>query len=132
MKGGKKMGFWIFMLICDLLIPLTMIGFGKLFIKNPPKEINKFFGYRTSMSMKNKYTWEFAHNYCGKLWIITGLIMIVPTVIIMLFLMGKDSDVVGMYGGILCIIQAVFLICTIFPTEKALRKNFDVYGNRKK
>ena len=28
---------------------------------------NKFsIGYRTSMSMKNKDTWEFAHKYCGK------------------------------------------------------------------
>ena len=48
------MGFWIFMLIMDLLIPLTMIGFGRYFIKKAPKEINGVFGYRTSMSMKNK------------------------------------------------------------------------------
>ena len=27
------MGFWIYMLIMDLLLPLTMIGFGKYFIK---------------------------------------------------------------------------------------------------
>lgn len=27
------MGFWIFMLIMDLLIPFTMIGFGKMFLK---------------------------------------------------------------------------------------------------
>ncbi|EYE87243.1 membrane protein [Fervidicella metallireducens AeB] len=126
------MGFWIFMFICVLLIPLTTVGLGKLFIKNPPKEINKVFGYRTSMSMKNKYTWEFAHKYCGELWVKLGLIMIVPTVIVMLFLLGKDADVVGMYGGILCIIQAVFLLFSIFPTEKALRKNFDVFGNRKR
>ena len=50
------MGFWIFMLIMDLLIPVTMIGFGSYFMKNAPKEINAVFGYRTSMSMKNKDT----------------------------------------------------------------------------
>ena len=27
------MGFWIFMLIMDLLIPFIMIGFGKMFLK---------------------------------------------------------------------------------------------------
>ena len=27
------MGFWIYMLIMDLLLPLTMIGFGKYFEK---------------------------------------------------------------------------------------------------
>ena len=59
------MGFWIFMLIMDLLLPFTMIGFGRYFMKKAPKEINSVFGYRTSMSMKNKDTWKFAHKYCG-------------------------------------------------------------------
>ena len=27
------MGFWIFMLIMDLLLPFTMIGFGRYFMK---------------------------------------------------------------------------------------------------
>lgn len=60
------MGFWIFMLIMDLLIPFTMIGFGKMFLKKAPDQINYVFGYRTSMSMKNQDTWVFAHHYCGK------------------------------------------------------------------
>ena len=58
------MGFWIFMLIMDLLIPFTMIGFGKMFLKKAPDQINYVFGYRTSMSMKNQDTWVFAHHYC--------------------------------------------------------------------
>ena len=62
------MGFWIFMLIMDLLIPFTMIGFGKMFLKKAPDQINYVFGYRTSMSMKNQDTWVFAHHYCGKIW----------------------------------------------------------------
>ena len=62
------MGFWIFMLIMDLLIPFTMIGFGKMFLKKAPDQINYVFGYRTSMSMKNQDTWVFAHYYCGKIW----------------------------------------------------------------
>ena len=40
------MGFWIFMLIMELLIPLTMIGFGKDFSNQAPKEINSAFGCR--------------------------------------------------------------------------------------
>ena len=65
--------FWVFMLIMDLLLPFTMIGFGKYFMTKGPKEINSAFGYRTSMSMKNHDTWEFAHKYCGKLWYIAGM-----------------------------------------------------------
>ena len=68
------MGFWIFMLIMDMLLPVTMIYFGKQFMKNAPKEINATFGYRTTMSMKNKDTWEFAHKYCGKIWYLCNVI----------------------------------------------------------
>ena len=39
------MGFWIFMLIMDLLLPFAMIGFGRYFMKKAPKEINSVFGY---------------------------------------------------------------------------------------
>ena len=125
------MGFWIFMLIMDLLIPFTMVGFGKYFIKKAPKEINAVFGYRTPMSMKNKETWEFAHHYCGKVWLIMGYIILILSVISMLFVIGKDENAVGTFGGVLCGIQIVFLIASIFFTERALKNNFDEHGNRK-
>lgn len=58
--------------------------------------------------------------------------MLVPSVIAMLFLIGKSESVIGTFGGILCGIQLVFLIGSIFPTERALKNNFDEHGNRKK
>lgn len=125
------MGFWIYMLIMDLILPFTMIGFGKYFIKKAPKEINGVFGYRTSMSMKNKDTWEFAHRYYGKIWYICGLITLPITVVCMLLLIGKDKDAVGIGGAIMMGIQLVPLIASIFPTEIALRKNFDKNGKRR-
>ena len=57
------MGFWIFMCVTVLLIPFLMISFGGLFSRSAPKEINSAFGYRTSMSMKNADTWQFAHHF---------------------------------------------------------------------
>lgn len=125
------MAFWIFMLIMDLLIPLIMIGFGRYFMKKAPKEINDVFGYRTTMSMKNKDTWEFAHKYCGKLWYVFGLVLLMLTVIAMLLLLGKDIDIVGNVGGVICGIQMIPLLGSIYPTEKALRKTFDKNGNRR-
>ena len=58
-----NIAFWIFVLAMDLLIPGVMIGFGKEFQKNPPTEIDPGYGYRTSRSMKNKLTWDFAQKY---------------------------------------------------------------------
>lgn len=129
--GDIKMGSLIFIMILNLLIPLTMIGFGKLFMNTPPKTINSAFGYRTPMSMKNKDTWEFAHRHNGNIWFKTGCVLLVLTIASILFLVGKNEDIIGNYSMAICILQLVFLIGSIFPTEIALRKNFDKNGNRK-
>lgn len=126
------MWVWGIMLIFDLLIPSTMFGFGLLFMKRPPQKINGEFGYRTSRSMKNKDAWEFAHKYCGKIWCICGGIMIPATVIALLFVLKEAEGIVATVGGIVCVVQLVFLIGSIVPTERALKKNFDYYGFRKK
>lgn len=125
------MGFWIFMLCTVLLVPLIMLFFGLYFKNKSPKEINSLFGYRTTMSMKNKDTWEFAHHYCGRLWLVLGMIMLPLSVIPMLFFINQDIDVVGIAGGIIEGIQVVILLISIFPTEKALKKTFDENGNRR-
>ena len=125
-------GFWIFMLIMNLLIPIIMIIIGSLFIKRPPGEINIISGYRTFMSMKNKETWIFAHNYCGNLWRVIGLIMLPVSIMSMFLVFGESIATVGIFGGVLCIIQCIFMIIPVFFTEKALKKNFDTQGNHRK
>ncbi len=119
------------MLCMNLLIPLLMILFGFCFIRKAPKEINFLFGYRTSISMKNKDTWDFAHRFCGRLWLIIGTVLLPLSLVAMCFLIGKGEDGVGNIGLIISIVQIVLLIITIIPTEKALIKNFDKNGNRK-
>jgi len=125
------MGIWIVMLLMNLIFPLTMIGFGSYMAKGGPKDINWFFGYRTSMSMKNQDTWEFAHKYCGKLWRVAGQITLPLTVVAMFLMLGREEDFVGIFGTVLMGIQLVILILAIIPTEIALRKNFDKSGKRK-
>lgn len=125
------MGFWLFMLFIDLICPFTMIGFGKLFMNWAPQNINSAFGYRTRMSSLNLDTWKFAHKYIGKIWYITGLITLIPSIIVMIALFGKSNDTVETVGVIVEAIQIVLLVVTIFPTEIALRKNFDKNGKRR-
>ena len=101
------MGFWVFMLIMVLLIPIIMITFGKLF------------------------SWMFAHAYIGKLWFICGLLLFPLSAVVMTFVFGKGPDTVGIAGGILTIVQMIIVIGTILPTENALKKSFDEYGRRR-
>ena len=127
-QGRIKMGFWIFMLLMDLLIPLALIGFGRLFSTRPPEKINAAFGYRTAMSMKNRDTWEFAHKFCGKLWFIYGFVLLPISIIPLIFVLNRSVAVIGTVGGIVCIIQFVLLVSSIFHTETALKKTFDQNG----
>jgi len=125
------MGFWIFMLVMNMLVPVTMIFFGKYFLTRAPREINMVFGYRTNMSMKNKDTWEFAHKYFGRIWFVCGWVLLLLSVILMLFVMGQSEDTIGHAGGIINVVQLVFLMAPIIPTERALKKTFDKNGDRK-
>ena len=123
--------FWIFMLLMDLLIPFLMIGFGRSFSKKAPDKINCLFGYRTQRSMKNRETWNFAHHYIGRLWFFGGLIFLPLSVIPLICVFGKEIDLIGTVGGIVIGPQLLLLIGTVFPTEHALKKNFDPYGRRR-
>lgn len=125
------MGFWIFMFICNAIIPALMIIAGRIMWKKTPKKINHIYGYRTKSSMKNMDTWKFAHEYSGRLWWKAGWILLIPTVIIQLPFMNSSEDIIGILGMLLCIIQCAVLILTILLTEKALRENFDEQGDRK-
>lgn len=125
------MSFWIFMLVMVLLIPLSMLLLGRYFIKTSPAKINYIFGYRTSMSMKNQDTWQFAHHHFGKTWYICGLALTPLSVLGMLLVLGKGSSAVGTAGTVLCTLQLLPLLLSIIPTEHALRKTFDKDGNRR-
>ncbi len=124
------MWFWVFMLVMVLLVPLVMIYFGRRFEENAPKNINPVYGYRTSMSMKNKETWEFAHKYIGKLWKVCGWILLLASVIAMLPAIGKDINTVSIISLVIMGIQVIVMVGTIFPTEIALKRTFDKNGNR--
>lgn len=125
------MGFWIFMFVMDLMIPVSMIIFGRIFTKRAPGEINGVYGYRTSMSMKNKETWKFAHRYFGRLWYVWGWMLVPVSAIVMFFVIGKDQDAVGTVGGVLCFLQMIPMLGAIVLTERELRKKFDRNGNRR-
>ena len=124
------MGFWIYMLAMDMLIPVIMLIFGGIFRKKAPKEINYAYGYRTARSMKNDETWEFAHRYLGRLWFAMSIICIVVTVAVMLFFIGTDKDTVGIVGTVIMFGSLFSIMLSVILTENALKKAFDKDGNK--
>ena len=127
------MNFWIFMLVMNLLTPLVMLIYGRVFEKKPPKIArSKFaFGYRTVMSMRNEETWEYAHRFFGKLWFRFGIAVGLISIIVLFFFIGKDKDTVGFVGMIIDYVQLAAMLLPVIPTEISLRRRFDKYGNRR-
>ena len=125
------MWFWWFMFVCNLLIPVILIIAGRMMWKHCPKKINTVYGYRTRRSMKNMDTWRFAHNYCGKLWWKIGWFSLFPSVVVQIPFFESSEDVIGIVEGIICMVQVVILIASIFPTEAALKKTFNDDGTRR-
>jgi len=64
------------------LIPIILIIIGLILVKCPPKKINIIVGYRTRKSMKNENNWKSANQYCGRLWIIVGIIMFLISLVV--------------------------------------------------
>ena len=110
------------MIHTSFIIPVLVLLLGFWMYKYPPNKINLFVGYRTNKSMKNKEMWDFAQKYCGKLWVILGLIMIVLTSLLYLLVWLK---VIIFTENILLIVELVevsVLLISIPLVENRLKK----------
>lgn len=125
------MGFWIFMLVNELLLPFLMIGFGRSFQKHPPKKINPVYGYRTKMSSLNMETWNYAHTCCGSIWQRSGCAMFPVVLLCMVFTLGKSDRVIGTVGTVILLVQVGVMLLSVAATERKLHKTFDFNGHRK-
>jgi len=125
------MGIWFMMLGFNLLIPAIMLAAGKFMERNAPRDINCIIGYRSTMSMKNKDTWTFAHKIAGAFWWKWGWVSLAVTVIAMLLVIARSVEVVSTAGCLLMFLQLIPVLAVIPHTEKALRNTFDKVGNRK-
>ena len=124
-------GFYIYMLLTSLLIPVIMLVFGWIFLRRAPKKINVWYGYRSARSMKNEDTWVFAHQHIGRTWMLVGAVLLVISVIPMIAVYGKDDDTVSVVSLVLLFVQMFPMIMSLIPTERALKKTFDENGIRK-
>ena len=124
-------GFYIYMLLTSLLIPVIMLVFGWIFRRQAPKKINVWYGYRSARSMKNEDTWVFAHQHIGRTWMLVGAVLLVVSVIPMIAVYGKDDDTVSVVSLVLLFVQMIPMIMSLIPTERALKRTFDENGIRK-
>ena len=123
------MVYCIFLFVCSLLVPLTMVAVGIVFLRRPPKKANHTFGYRTALSMKNQQTWDAAHKLCGGRWLQMGLPLLGVTLIIMLCLFDEGPESMANALMILVAVQLCLMMTTIPAVEKQLHRLFDENGS---
>ncbi len=125
------MGFNLIMVIVVSFVPIEMIIFGNMFLKNPPKKPNWAFGFRTKFSMKSQETWDFSQNLNGKYWKTLGLVLLPLSNAILAIMNGCDIDTIGKVVGVIEIVQCLFMLGSAVAVSAKLKKVFDANGVRK-
>lgn len=91
---------------------------GFVMSKYPPKKINSLYGYRTSASMKNQETWDFAQRKSANDSKLFGFGMMVISFGGMFLPFGK-------WGWLFALMILIgFCALMFFDTEKALKRRF--------
>jgi Predicted integral membrane protein len=114
----------------NLLIPIIMVILGVVF-KNASIKVNYVAGYRTTRSMKNQETWEFANRLFASIMIKMGIVFIVLSLIISIISVQDSEDVQAIVMIINVTVQTIAVVAAIAPVEKALKNNFDEDGKRR-
>lgn len=125
------MGFNLLMVIVVSFVPIEMIIFGNMFLKNPPKKPNWAFGYRTKFSVKSQETWDFSQNLIGKYWKTLGLVLLPLSNATLAIMNGCNIDTIGKVVGVIEIVQCLFMIGATVAVSSKLKKVFDANGVRK-
>ena len=123
------MAFRVFMAFAVFLIPGIMVFFGGLMMDHPPKTINGAYGFRTTMSMINQDTWDYAQVACAKRWRRWGRVLALITLVVLIVALRRPAfaDVLGFYTAF----ETAFLLASVAATEIDLRRTFDREGRQK-
>lgn len=113
--------------------PLTLLGFGLLYLLSPPKEANYSLGFRCWWGMASLESWQFTQKVAGIGWSIAGLIL---TLVMALKATGfREMEVMDMLastipcllwelGTVLVLNLIINIIVIIFFDHSGFRRDF--------
>lgn len=123
------MVFGIFLMFCNLILPVLMLLLGISFLNSSPGKINRYYGYRTKRSMLNQDTWDFAHKSCGRIWKRAGAIMLPVSIVVSIPIFWMNETMRGILTILLETIQILVMVGSIALVERKLKREFDENGN---
>ena len=109
------------MIYTIFMLPILMLLIGYLMFKYPPKKINPIIGYRTFKSMKNEKTWKKANQYCGRLWIKLGTIMLTITFLLFILMYLRNITLTENILLVFIFSQLGIMLLSIFIVENKIK-----------
>lgn len=106
-----------------LILPLFILVFAAYFRLFPPKKINRFYGYRTRLSMINQDTWDFANRFSANTLLIGAVAYLL---FVTLCVVTLDAPKMLLWISVSVL---VMLFWVIILTEWRLRKKLDASGD---
>ena len=110
------------MIYSIFIVPLTMILAGFFMYKYTPKKINKIVGYRTSNSMKNQENWNLSNQFCGKLWIKIGVLILIVDILVLFLAIFNILKFTEDIIGVIVLVETIPMIISIFIVENRIKK----------
>lgn len=119
------MGDNVILAVCNMLLPLTMLGLGLMIWLTKPG-YGDIFGYRTTVSLKNPQTWSRAQGLFGKICTITYAALSFLTLIagIVPIILKFDKYTSGLISAIVNCVSFVAVFVVIGVTDGIVKKEF--------
>jgi len=99
---------------------ISFLLLGYFFAKNPPKDINPLYGYRTKRSMSSQEKWDFAQIYSAKEMIKHGKYLMLGSLLGLFLQPGETFSIIS--AVVLILLSCIFLIVN---TEKKIKQKFE-------
>ncbi|WP_460940571.1 SdpI family protein [Spirosoma humi] len=122
-------------LIPLLIMPTLMVLMATLFYYNQPKQINRLYGYRTGLSMKNQDTWMVANRIASECFLYSSM-GFMGVLLLLLLLIGK-ANLISWFGNFRSLFLSIVVLSTgllllpLVVTEYKLSQLFTSTGVRK-
>jgi uncharacterized membrane protein len=108
----------------SVISAIVCIVLGFVLIKYPPENINRIYGYRTNLSMKNQDTWQISQQYGAYGFLALGFLNLLLGIGAICYPLYINENIQGLF-------IVVGLVVFVGVEEIALRKLFNKDGSRK-
>ena len=103
------------------LVPFFCLIMYLIFHYKPPKKINKTYGYRSKLSMKNQLMWDYAQAYFSLIYVKIAIILFGLNVLFSIITIFLNTSIYFVFSCIFLGFQLLWLPIPIYFVEKKLK-----------